>query len=384
MAARTWTVIGDAASPRHEAWEIGPQDAPDVPSQDWAVRLRTLHGGRREGVQLLELNNGSLSLQIVPTRGMGIWKGNCRGVPLGWNAPILGPVHPQFVHLSDRNGLGWLTGFDEWLCRCGLVSNGPPGNDRGTPLTLHGRITNSPAHQLDVGTAADGSIFARGIVEEGGLFLGRLRLTSTISTKVASQEFLVHDRVENLSAQPAEMQLLYHWNCGEPLLEEGSRVYVPFREMAPHTPHAAKALDHWSVYGPPTPGFPEEVFDFVPLHDGGWTQVLLTNSSQSLGLVLAWNTDELPYFVVWKNTGAREDGYVTGLEPSTNFPYFKGHERHHGRVIQLAPGGVWQATLRIRICLSAAEVSAAAATISRLQGGVPGVVHRSPLWGPNA
>ena len=45
----------------------------------------------------------------------------------------IGPVHPKFVDLSVRGGLGWLTGFDEWLCRCGLAWNGPPGDDDGLP-----------------------------------------------------------------------------------------------------------------------------------------------------------------------------------------------------------------------------------------------------------
>ncbi len=384
MPARIWRMTGDATSPWRESLELGPNDAPDVPGDDWALRWTTLRGGRRDGVQIVELNNGPLSLQILPTRGMGIWKGNCHGVPLGWQAPVAGPVHPKFVHLSDRNGLGWLTGFDEWLCRCGLVSNGPPGNDRGTPLTLHGRIANSPAHELELGALPEqGSIFVRGVVEEGGLFLGRLRLTATVSTRIDSHEFTIHDRVENLSAQPAEMQLLYHLNCGEPLLESGSRVFVPFREMAPHTPHAALAVDRWSEYGPPTPGFAEEVFDFLPAHRDESTQVLLTNAARDLGLVVSWNPRELPCFTLWKNTGAKEDGYVTGLEPATNFPYFKGHERRQGRVVVLPPGGRWEATLRFRVCLSPGEVEAARESVSRLQGSEHGLVHRSPVWGPN-
>jgi hypothetical protein len=69
---------------------------------------------------------------------------------LGWDAPLHGPVHPKFVSLPDRGGIGWLAGFDEWLCRCGLSSNGPPGLDGGTSLPLHGRIANLPAHHVEV------------------------------------------------------------------------------------------------------------------------------------------------------------------------------------------------------------------------------------------
>ena len=38
---------------------------------------------------------------------------------------------------------------------------------------------------------------------------------------------------------PQEMQLLYHCNLGPPFLEAGSRVVVPFRELAPLTARAA-------------------------------------------------------------------------------------------------------------------------------------------------
>src|SRR4051812_42116896 len=85
--------------------------------ESWAVRLRRLGGGLRAGVEVLEVKSRDLSLSILPTRGMGLWRGDYRGIALGWQAPVLGPVHPQFVNLADRGGTGWLQGFDEWLCR---------------------------------------------------------------------------------------------------------------------------------------------------------------------------------------------------------------------------------------------------------------------------
>jgi hypothetical protein len=215
MPQRTWTMTGDAISPWLDSLSIGPNDVPELDGDDWAIRKEVLRGGRRDGVEIVELNNGPLSLTLLPTRGMGIWKGNFRGLPLGWNSPVAGPVHPKFVNLADRGGLGWLTGFDEWLCRCGLVSNGPPCDDGGKPLTLHGRIANMPALSVSIGVDPDQSrLFVQGVVEESGLFLGRLRLTSTVWTKPESNEFTIHDEVQNLSSQPAEMQMLYHLNTG--------------------------------------------------------------------------------------------------------------------------------------------------------------------------
>src|SRR5262249_46830602 len=124
---------------------------------DWSVRKRTLRGGLRDGIDLIEVHNGALSFAVLPTRGMGLLRGEYRRNFLGWRSPVLGPVHPKFVNLADRGGLGWLAGFDELLCRCGLASNAGPGDDvvtdaagrtTKTPLTLHGRVANIPAHHV--------------------------------------------------------------------------------------------------------------------------------------------------------------------------------------------------------------------------------------------
>src|SRR5579862_4539648 len=143
----------------------------------WAIRKRTLRGGLRDGVDVVEVHNGALSFTVLPTRGMGLWRADYRGLLLGWAAPVLGPVHPRHVSLSERGGLGWLGGFDELMCRCGLASNGPPGEDsytdrtgatRREQLTLHGRIANRPAHYVEVrvGLEAPYELSVIGQVEE--------------------------------------------------------------------------------------------------------------------------------------------------------------------------------------------------------------------------
>src|SRR5439155_23631319 len=40
----------------------------------WSAQLRTLHGGRQEGVQVIEVDNGAMTFSIVPTRGFEIGK----------------------------------------------------------------------------------------------------------------------------------------------------------------------------------------------------------------------------------------------------------------------------------------------------------------------
>jgi hypothetical protein len=175
------------------------------------------------------------------------------------------------------------------------------------------------------------------------------------------------------------MQLLYHCNIGPPFLEAGSRVVVPTHEMAPLTVRAAEGIDTFDTYAGPTTGFAEQVYAYDPLADNaGRAMALLYNATSDRGISVRWNRSELPCFTVWKNSGALEDGYVTGLEPAINYPNFKTFERQHGRVRILPPSGRWECTWSLEIFDTAPAVSKALAEVVALQAHGKAVIHRAP------
>lgn len=135
-----------------------------------SVRKETLHGGRQEGVDVITVDNGTLRFTVVPTRGMSVGELSVEGTPLGWSSPVRELVHPSHVDLQDHTGLGWLTGFNELMVRCGVAWNGHPGKDAGQLLSLHGRIGNIPASEVEVEVEeTEGSpprIVVRGRVDE--------------------------------------------------------------------------------------------------------------------------------------------------------------------------------------------------------------------------
>ena len=387
---RTWILTDIVNDVWLDTFVTSSDRVPLGPGPDWSIRKRTLKGGLRDGIDLIEVHNGALSYAILPTRGMGLWQGHYHGQFLGWKAPVHGPVHPKFVNAGDRGGIGWLTGFDEWLCRCGLAFNGPPGEDVYTDrqgkshrdlLTLHGRIANQPAYYVEVRVNLDPpyELSVTGQVEEGGLFYPHLVLTTTYTTVPGSNRIVIHDRIENRGSQPAEMMLLYHCNIGQPFLEAGSRVVAPVREVAPISARAAEGIDTLETYAGPVPGFAEQVYCYELLGDAvGRTLAMLYNHAADKAMVVRFNRQELPCFTVWKNTAAQEDGYVTGLEPATNFPNFKTFERTQGRVPILPPGGSWETTWSIEIHDAAAGVSGVLKEIVSLQSQAKAVVHRQP------
>jgi hypothetical protein len=181
------------------------------------------------------------------------------------------------------------------------------------------------------------------------------------------------------------MQLLYHCNVGPPFLEAGSRVVMPVREMAPRDARAAEGIDTFDTYAAPAAGFAEQAYYYDLLADAaGHTLAVLYNRAADRGLVVRLNRKELPCFTVWRNTAAVEDGYVTGLEPATNYPNFKTFERQQGRVLVLPPGGRWEATWSLEVYDSAAGVAAVLAEVASLQAHGKAVIHRTPQprWSP--
>lgn len=345
----------------------------------WKITQRVLRGGLSEGVTLLEIDNGAMRLMVIPTRGMGVWraeKPSPKGdETLGWKSPVRGPVHPGFVPLHDPNGLGWLEGFDELVVRCGLESNGAPEFDEQGQLLypLHGRIANRPAHFVEV--IVDDSartITVRGIVEETRFHFQKLRLEASITTSFDSTAFTVSDRVENFGGTPARMQMLYHINIGEPTLAAGANIVAPIKSVRNRDNSQSNAAPNkvtgWNTYGPPTAGASEDCF-FLDLssdeHDQ--TQLLLKNAEATGGTLLSYNKSQLPYFTLWKNLAASEDGYVTGLEPATNYPNCHSAEVAEGRAVQLGAGESWSAEFTIDWLASAKQVQQAEEAIRGLE-----------------
>src|SRR5262249_51699462 len=115
------------------------------------------------------------------------------------------------------------------------------------------------------------------------------------------------------------------------------------------------------------------------LADGhGRTLAMLYNRSADSGLVLRMNRRELPCFTVWRNTAAVEEGYVTGLEPGTNYPNLRTFERQQGRGPVLPPGGPWEASWCLEVQDTAAGVAAVQKEIAALQAQAPAQVHARP------
>ena len=373
-----------------ESWKITSRELGLQSGVAFSVEKLTWHGGKQEGVDLIVIDNGRLRIRIIPTRGMGILDVKREDIRLGWDSPVKEVVHPRHINLHDRGGLGWLEGFNEWLVRCGLEFAGQPGKDSfinnlgeaaEMDLTLHGKIANIPASEVEVliDQVPPYRIRVRGRVDERMFYGPKLELWTEMATLPGSNRFTVSDRLTNHGSHEQEFQLIYHANYGPPLLEEGARFVGAVSRVYPFNEDAARDVLTFDQYAAPEIGFVEQVYTLYPLADEqGRTTVALRNQEATRAVSMSFSVAQLPHLTVWKNTNSLEEGYVTGIEPGTGFTYNRRVEREFGRVPKLRPGETRHFGIEVAIHEGQAEVRSVLERISRIQGDRERILAPAP------
>ncbi|TWU45610.1 hypothetical protein Q31b_07860 [Novipirellula aureliae] len=342
-------------------------------------------GGPADGVEVVEIDTGVMRVVVLPTRGMSIWKIESKGIRFGFDSPIAGPIHPSLVPIDDPSGLGFLEGFDELVVRCGLESNGAPEHDEHGNLVypVHGRIANLPADALSIEyDEASGRLELIGEVMEARWFAKRLRLKSRLRVRAGSYRVYLLDDVTNELSKPATMQLLYHINIGSPVLDDGAVLEAPIEELAPRDELSAGEIDEWNQFGAPQDNYVERVyFTKLCVDDSNETTTMVRSGDGSCGLAVTHNVNHLPYFILWKNTAAKSDGYVVGMEPATNFPNKRSFETEQDRLVTIEPGETKSFRLSLLPLINEQAVNKTSERIKSLSETFEATVHRQPKAG---
>ena len=192
-------------------------------------------------------------------------------------------------------------------------------------------------------------------------------------------KFQIVDRLINKSEYEKEFQIIYHSNFGRPLLEKDARFVAPVKTCAPLDDYAARDLATYERYLGPTNNFGEQVYCLtMNSNENEFSTVMLQNAAAERGVAMRYSTSTLPYFTLWKNTDTETDGYVTGLEPATGFPYNRSVERNSGRVPKLAAGGEVVFEVAFEILLSSDEVTKVGDEIAGIHGDQKPTILKEP------
>jgi len=356
-----------------ETAEITSSELAPKSLSSWSVRKYVLRGGRQEGVDVIEVNNGKLRFTVIPTRGMSVYQVEMDGLRLGWDS---------------RRGMGRREGFEGWMIRYGLKFFGGAGISTDNTArqatmdpTLHGRIGTIPASQVEliIEREAPYRITVRGRVDEALPQGSKLEILTQISTVPGADTFQISDTVTNRSAVEQEFGVLYHGNYGPPLMEKGAKFFGPVRQVIPIDDDAATDVSNYNLYRGPKAGSPEEVY-FLRMwaDENDRTRVMLRNAEGDRAVSMAYSVKELPFLALRKNQPAGEDAYVTGLEPSTGFPRNTSIEREFGRAPKLAPQQSRSFTIDFALHASKVRVNAAADDVARIWAGRSTKIDKAP------
>jgi hypothetical protein len=351
------------------------------------VELLELADGPERGVRVLEFRTGSgLSFRVALERGFDLLSAEYRGIPIGWRSPV-GPRHPALASVEDSRGWGFLHSFTGLLATCGLDHTLAPATSSAAGYVypgiaerdypLHGRISQIPARLLGYGERWNGDVctlFAEGEVAQMAVFGENLVLTRRIEAALGGTSISITDRVENRGFRPTPHMLLYHYNFGFPVLDEGAELLLPSRAIvhAVHQDLHAQGTGY-RIQGPPKPDFREQVYEHdIVAGKSGMAPAALINpklGNDGFGIRLDYDRAALPCLIQWQ---CLQSGlYVLGIEPSTNHVQGRAFAEQRGELIHLEHGEVREYRTRLGVLDGAAALAGVRREIEALQPPPP-------------
>ena len=305
------------------------------------IETSVLDNGAGAGVRIAWIDTGSgFRYKIVLDRGMDIAEAVYNDCSLAWIGHV-GTVRPQaLAHI----GTNWLRTFGGGLLvTCGLDQVGGAESDAFGERGIHGEISNIPTELLAIKQpnhlSGDLSFSITGIMRQHKIFGPCLTLKRTISGTIGKPELHISDEVMNEGNQSTPLMLLYHFNFGYPLLDEGAEISYQGAHYVKSDPKFLANPDDLKTVPAPSDlhsGTGESVIVVdVSKNKTQSADCALWNPKRKLGIQLTWNKDQLPYLSNWQHYAERE--YVTGLEPGTHPPIGQKKAREDGNLIFLKP-----------------------------------------------
>lgn len=364
-------------------WKINNHTL-NIQDTEFSIEQICLHGGKQEGSKIIIIHSpNGLTITLCPTRGMNILHVTGQDISFGWDSPVKEVVNPAFINLQSRQGAGWLEGFNEMMVRCGYEWSGHPVTDKNGELySLHGKAGNTPASEviIEINLQPPYDIKVKGLLKESTFKKADLQTMTELTYIPGSHSFTIHDQLTNHADYPHDYQIIYHSNFSKPLLEKNARFFAAVKEISPFNDYAIKGLKDWQTYLGPTKDFDEMVFNIIPYtKKNGDTLAALTNKDETKGVSIEFNTKQLPCLSLWKNTDTEKQGYVTGIEPGTNFAYPMTIEQEQNRIKNLAPHEIVHFELKYNALLNKKDIEAVKKEIKNIQGDQETKVNKKPI-----
>lgn len=349
-------------------------------AQVGGVELVSHEEGHARGVRSIVFRTGTgLTFSVVPDRGFDVGTAEFQGVGLCWLPPkgLAGPWHYE----GDVDDHAWLrVGLGGLFNTAGLVSIGVPQDVDTSSFGFtqrlqahygtHDRIAVTPASRFSFDERWEGDrcvLWAEGVVRQDIAYGENLALRRRYETELGSNVVRMVDVVTNEGWFETPHQILYHFNLGFPLVDEGAELLAAVEEEPQSLGYAVGGrpdAGRWRTVTAPQPGFTFDGY-VLSLRAGrdGKVGVALVNRGLrgGLGFYVRYESRRLPAYLAWRMM--REGLYAIGLEPATN-PF--GNPRdliEQGYPIMLGAGEQRRYELEFGVLAGADEIESFAASI---------------------
>jgi len=353
-------------------------------AQVGGVQLLSHEQGYARGGRFLDFRTGSgLRFSVNVDRGMDPGYAEFNGASLAWLPPKLFPA-PTFWENDDHAWVRFILGG---LCNtAGLVTIGNPqtvdvshfrfhsrSEDRyGT----HDRVAILPASHFNFGERWEGErcfLWAEGSVRQEIVYGENLLLTRRYEAELGRSSFTLRDVVRNDGFYPTPHQLLYHFNIGYPVVDEGAEL------LASVTADVAGSIfeedkgpsERYRRFSAPEERFFAEGYE-LPMAIGADGRVAAAVVNRGfkgidggLGVQLRYDPTTLPVYLEWRMMG--EGLYAVGMEPSTNGFQTIPQLIDAGYPIMIEPGEERTYQLEFGVLAGGAEIDAFAEALPAAQ-----------------
>ena len=299
------------------------------------VQRFQLTEGKANGTRCARVYTGSgFEFLVVLDRAMDIALATFNGAPLNYfsQAGIVAPTYQEPL------GKGWdRTFFGGLNSTCGLRCAGHDSVDQGEDFGLHGRISCTPAEDVNVVTQWRGDEYVmelKGLMREAHAWKDNVILTRTITTRAGAKSFVLRDEVVNEGAESTPHLIMYHVNPGFPVLTEKSIVLWSIERAESTT------VDEFVQFvKPPAEATGGGYFYHKP-DSSGRARAAVVNpgvgGGEGLGMYIAYDLQALPVMVTWKQMARH--AYCIGIEPANARINTNAKMREQGTLVMIEPG----------------------------------------------
>ena len=332
-------------------------------AQIGGIETSVLDNGAARGTRIAWINTGAgLRYKIVIDRAMDIADAFFNAHSIAWLSHA-GVTTPQ--PLANK-GLDWLrTFFGGLLTTCGLSHVGGPESDEYGERGIHGNISNIPAEIESIiqpdPSKGNMKMSITGIMKETKIFGPSLELKRTISGTLGESYLHIHDEVTNRANTVAPHMLLYHFNFGWPVADEGAQILWKGKWTLPEREGDEKIFnDRNDFHKCPAPldiheGTGEAVaFIDIDADNSGECISGIYNAGLNIAVSVSFKKEQLPWLINWQHWGDGE--YVTGIEPGTHPPIGQSKARRNNELIFIGPGETKVYDVRIEVMNNESDI----------------------------